>query len=78
LFGLNLSGLFRPYPVLKTGIINLHSGTSFRGVVYQVAGAFMVLRNAEMLQDRGQAARHVVDGEVIVRITDIDFIQVVG
>ena len=69
---------FRPYPELKTGIINLKSGTSFKGVVWKVAGEFVVLRNVEMLQDRDHAERHAVDGEVIVEITDIDFIQVVN
>lgn len=70
-----LSDRFRPYPELKTGIVNLKSGTAFRGVIWQV-GAYTVLRNVEMLQDRGQSARHVVDGEVIVKSTEIDFIQV--
>jgi hypothetical protein len=69
---------FRPYPELKTGIVNLKSGSSFRGVVWKVVGAFMILRNAEMLQDMGKAARHVVDGEVVVSLSEIDFIQVVG
>jgi hypothetical protein len=70
--------LFRPYPELKTGIVNLKSGTSFRGVIWKVAGEFVALRNAEMLQDMGKAARHVVDGEVIVNLSEIDFIQVVS
>jgi len=69
---------FRPYPELKTAIVNLRSGTSFRGVVWRQAGAWVVVRNAEMIQDRGNAARHVVDGEVVVKLSDIDFIQVVG
>ena len=74
---LDFFACFRAYPELKTGIVNLKSGTSFRGVVFKVAGAFLVLRNAEMIQDRDHAERHVIDGEVIVKISDIDFIQVV-
>lgn len=69
---------FRPYPELKTGIVNLKSGTSFRCVVWRVVGAFVVLRNVEMFQDRDHTERHAVDGEVIVKLSDIDFIQVVG
>ncbi|MCJ7529815.1 MAG: hypothetical protein MUO64_02125 [Anaerolineales bacterium] len=69
---------FRPYPELKSAIVNLHSGTSFRCVVWRIAGAFVVLRNVEMLQDRDHAARHIVDGEVVVKLSDIDFIQVVS
>ncbi len=75
---MSLSSLFRPYPELKTGIVNLKSGTAFRGVVWKIAGAFVVLRNAEMLQDMGKASRHVIDGEVVVNLTEIDFIQVVS
>lgn len=75
---MGLSSLFRPYPELKTGIVNLKSGTSFRGVVWKVAGSFLALRNVEMLQDMGKAARHVVDGEVVVNLSEIDFIQVVS
>jgi len=69
---------FRPYPELKMVIINLRSGTSFRAVVRQCTGQFVVLRNAEMLQDLGHAERHIVDGEVIVRLADVDFMQVVS
>jgi hypothetical protein len=75
---MGLSSLFRPYLELKTGIVNLKSGTSFRGVVWKVAGSFMVLRNVEMLQDMGKAAQHAVDGEVVVNLSEIDFIQVVS
>jgi len=56
----------------------MKSGTSFRGVVWKVAGTFVVLRNAEILQDLGKSARHVVDGEVVVNLSEIDFIQVVS
>lgn len=69
---------FRPYPERKITIVNLRSGTSFRCVVWRIAGAFVVLRNVEMFQDRNHTERHAVDGEVIVKLADIDFIQVVG
>jgi hypothetical protein len=67
-----------PYILLKTGIINLRSGTSFRGVIWQLAGEFVVLRSVEILQDRDHVERHVMDGEVIVKLADIDFVQVTG
>lgn len=69
---------FRPYPELKTAIVNLRSGTAFRAVIWRRTGPFVVLRNTEMLQDRGNDERHIVNGEVIVKLSDIDFIQVVG
>ncbi|OGC95300.1 MAG: hypothetical protein A2W25_05125 [candidate division Zixibacteria bacterium RBG_16_53_22] len=71
--------LFPPaYPTLKKVIVNLRSGTSFRAVVWKCAGEFVVLRNAEMLQNLGHAERHIVDGEVIVRLAEVDFMQVVS
>jgi hypothetical protein len=75
---MSFGDLFRPYPELKTGIVNLKSGTSFRGVIWKIAGEFVALRNVEMLQDMGKTARHVVDGEVVVNQSEIDFIQVVS
>ena len=67
---------FRPYPELRAAIINLKSGTSFRGVVWRHAGPYVVIRQVEMLQDRDNASRSAVDGEVAVSRADIDFIQV--
>jgi len=67
-----------PYIEAKTAIVNLRSGTSFRGVIWQQAGDFLVIRKAEMLQDRDQVERHIMDGEVVVKLADIDFVQVVG
>ena len=75
---MNIFDRFRPYPELKTVIVNLRSGTSFRAVVMKCAGQFVVLRNVEMLQDRDNTARKAVDGEVIVKLVDIDFMQVVS
>ncbi len=69
---------FRPYPTLKTGIVNLVSGTAFKGVIWRRRGPWLVLRQAELLSDRGNPASGKVDGEVLVALADIDFIQVVG
>jgi len=63
------------YPALKTVIVNLKSGTVFRGVVYRRVGGFMVLKNAEMLREKSAATP--LDGEVLVQMVDIDFIQVI-
>ena len=75
---MNLFDHFRPYPELRTGIINLKSGTSFRGVVWRLTGSFVVLRNVEMLSDRDNVNHRIVDGEVAVMRSEIDFMQVVG
>jgi small nuclear ribonucleoprotein (snRNP)-like protein len=70
--------LFRRYPELRTVIVNLRSGTAFKAVVWRHDGPYLVLRNAEMLSDRDTAARKTVDGEVLVKVADVDFLQVVA
>lgn len=68
---------FRPYPELRSVIVNLKSGTAFRGLVWRRRGPFMVLRNVEILRDvSNSVARQVLDGEVAVKMADIDFLQV--
>lgn len=69
---------FWPYPALQTGIVNLASGTAFRGVIWRRRGPWLVLREAELLSDRGAPASGKVDGEVLVKLADVDFVQVVG
>lgn len=67
----------RPYPQLKRGIVNLKSGTVFRGIIYRRVGPFLVLRQVEMLSDRDSTMDpKVTNGEVLVQLADVDFIQV--
>jgi hypothetical protein len=62
--------IFRTYPELKEAIVNLKSGAAFRGLVYRKAGTFYVMRQAVLLPDNKP-----IDGELLVKIDDIDFIQ---
>lgn len=64
------------YPVLQEGVLNLKSGTVFRGVIWRQVDGWLVLRNAKLLQ--GNKAVVPIDGEVTVRVCDVDFIQIVG
>lgn len=68
---------FRPYPELRTVIVNLKSGTAFRGVVWRRRGPFVVLRKAELLRQAERSPATSLDGEVLVQRADIDFIQVI-
>lgn len=69
---------FRRYPALKTIIVNLRSGTVFRGVLYQETGPYLMLKQTEMLSDRdSKMDPRIVSGEVLVYRRDVDFIQVV-
>jgi small nuclear ribonucleoprotein (snRNP)-like protein len=66
------------YPELRQVLVNLKSGTAFKGVVFQRKSDYLVLKSAEIIQDRGQAAKkQPVDGEVLIFRADIDFIQVI-
>jgi hypothetical protein len=68
--------LFGPrWPCLEEGIVNLKSGTAFRGVIWQRRAGFLVLRNAVLLV-KGQKGTPV-DGEVLVAERDVEFVQVV-
>jgi hypothetical protein len=68
---------FRPYPELRTVIVNLKdSETVFRGVVWRRRGPFVILRNATLLSDHTGREATRVDGEVVVQLRDIDFLQV--
>ena len=66
--------LFGPdYPTLQQGIVNLKSGKSFRGVIWQRKGGYLALRNAELLKGKGETIEIV--GEVAIPERDIEFIQ---
>ena len=70
--------LINPYPQLRRAIVNLKTGTVFRAIVYRRTGPFLVLRQVEMLSDRDSKMEpHVTNGEVLIQMTDIDFIQVI-
>jgi len=68
--------LFNRYPVCRQVIVNTKSDRTFRGVLWRRRWGYLVLRNAEMLKTRGEAV--VMDGEVVIAASNVDFIQVVG
>lgn len=62
------------YPTLRRVIVNTKTGKAFRGVLWQKRGGYLVLREAELLQGRGETAR--LDGEVVIETSNVDFLQV--
>ena len=64
------------YPTLKRVIVNLKGTDSpaFRGVLWQRRGGYLVLRDAQMLRPRMEAV--VMDGEVLIPVDNIEFLQV--
>jgi small nuclear ribonucleoprotein (snRNP)-like protein len=67
--------IFERYPELKNVVVNLKTGTVFRGVLWRKRGDYLVLRNAEMLRSKNE--KIPVDGEVVLDARNVDFIQVV-
>jgi small nuclear ribonucleoprotein (snRNP)-like protein len=68
---------WQPYPQLRRVIVNLKSGTVFRGLIWQRKGPFLVLREVEMLSDRDSKMEpRGTNGEILVQLVDVDFIQV--
>lgn len=63
------------YPYRQTVIVNLKSGRSFRGVLWQRTGGFLVLKQASILRPR--EAPLSLDGDCLVLFGDIEFMQVV-
>lgn len=58
-------------------VVTLTSGTSFRGVLAEQDRRVLVLRNSVLVS--GAAGKHVpVDGEVLLMVADVDFVQVLA
>lgn len=68
--------LFDRYPVCRQVIVNTRTDRAFRGVLWRRRWGYLVLRNVEMLRERGEAMP--MDGEVVIEASNVDFIQVVG
>ena len=69
--------IFQPrYPVLKMVIVNTKTDKTFRGVLWQKRAGYLVLRNAVMLQTRGEPV--ALDGELVLESANVDFMQVLA
>lgn len=69
--------LFGPrYPELRRIVLNTKTGKAFRGVLWQRRRGYVVLRNAQLLKARGETVP--MDGEVVIEVANIDFIQVLA
>ena len=69
--------LFGPsYPVLRRVIVNTRTDKAFRGVLWRRRKGYVILRNAQLLKVRGETVP--MDGEVVIDVKNIDFIQVLA
>lgn len=60
----------------STVLVTLKAGSAFRGVLYDHDDQALVLRSVEALTP-GQAST-VVDGELLVLMSDVMFLQIAG
>lgn len=67
---------FRRTLLRKKVVVNLHSSRAFVGILWAQRGPLIVLRNVTMHEPGITPA--VVDGEVVVERSQIEFIQVTG
>jgi len=64
------------YPVLRRVIVSTKTDKSFRGVLWRRRRGYLVLRDAQLLKGRGEVVP--MDGEVVIDVANIDFVQVLG
>ncbi len=65
-------------PVCRKVIVNCKGGAeapTFEGVLWAQRGGYVVLREAKLV--RGQHQRVILDGEILVPLGTVAFIQVV-
>ena len=58
-------------------VANLVTGTVFDGILWSTRGGLLVLREARIHEPRGEVPWRRVDGEVVVELSRVEFIQVV-
>ena len=66
---------YRSIALTKTVLVNLTTGRAFRGVLFEVRGGLLVLRNAELIEEDRVVA---VEGSVVIERARVEFIQVLG
>ena len=66
--------IFSWYGILRQVIVNTKTDKAFRGVIWKKTKDCIVLKNAEWLSVDGAMK---IDGELIIFISEIDFIQAV-
>lgn len=62
-----------PYPVGKRVIVHLLAASTIRGTIAE-AGQLLTLAQAELIRERGEPVP--IDGTVLVRPENVDFVQV--
>lgn len=61
--------------VCQQVIVTLKSQAAFRGVLFEADDRVLVLRNAEVLHAGQQMAPTAVDGELVLLVAEVEFLQ---
>jgi hypothetical protein len=67
---------FRRTAARKRVLLSLKTDKGIRGVLWAKRGPLLVMKSAELLE--GGRPPTLLDGEVVVERTNVDFIQVLG
>lgn len=59
----------------RRAVVNLHDGTAFSGVLFEVDAEAIVLRNAEQLGAGEKGTNVVADGEILILRDEVAYIQ---
>ncbi len=60
--------------VRRRVLVNLESGHAIQGVLFQHAGAWLVLKSASFVDKDGKT--YAADGDVVIECAKVEFIQV--
>jgi hypothetical protein len=63
--------------IRTTAVVTLTTGDAFRGIVWDVDRALVVLRDSQLIDPRADSPQ-VVDGEVLLAWERIAYIQIIG
>ena len=58
-----------------TAVVSLKNGEAFRGVLFEQDSQALVLRNAQQLDPRSDAGYITADGEIIILVADVAYMQ---
>lgn len=64
------------HPALLRQVMAVQSDRAWRGVLYDVRGRYLVLRDAYLIERGAEPAK--ADGEVILEESKVEYLQAIG
>lgn len=67
------------YPFVRRVIVSTKDGKDFRGILWDQHGAYLIMKDAELLQGQGRNTIQTrIDGELVVPRENVSYIQVLS